>query len=189
MYSLYFVALLPPAKLSEQITSLKNYCKAQFGSGHALNSPPHITLHMPFKWKEARKQELIDCLNQVALAHEPFLIQLKDFDYFEPRVVFVNVLENTELRQLQKSLSEQMRRSLHLFNAAYKDRPFHPHMTIAFRDLRKAMFYEAKAYFSTQQLAMEFDAKNLTLLRHRDKTWEVEEQFSMGNKSLNSPND
>lgn len=176
--SFYFIAVLPPEQESDQITALKHYCKMHYHSGHALNSPPHITLHMPFKWNEKKRVVLQECLQKVAAETPPFQVQLQDFDFFEPRVVFVDVAENTELRELQKRLSKQMRLNLNLFNADYKDRPFHPHVTIAFRDLKKPKFYEAKTHFSGQKLAMDFRVNELVLLKHNGKKWEVNQRFA-----------
>lgn len=176
--SLYFIAVLPPEEESDQITDLKRYCKAHFGSGHALNSPPHITLHMPFKWNEKKRAVLDQCLDQVATATNAFRVQLQDYDFFEPRVVFVDVVENPALRELQQRLGKHMRLELNLFNADYKDRPFHPHVTIAFRDLKKPKFYEAKTHFSQQHMAMDFEIKDLVLLKHDGKGWQVEKRFS-----------
>lgn len=177
MASLYFIAVVPPVKESEEITSLKNYCKEHFGSAHALKSPPHITLHMPFKWNDKKRVLMEECLTKVATETEPFQVQLRDFDFFEPRVVFVDVIENLKLSELQKRLVKQMRLELNLFNADYKDRPFHPHVTIAFRDLKKPRFYEAQSHFSRQSISMRFEINDLVLLKHDGKGWEVDQRF------------
>lgn len=182
MTSLYFIAVVPPEKESDQITDLKKYCKEQYGSGHALKSPPHITLHMPFKWNNKKRGDLDRCLTQVAESTASFQMALRDFDFFEPRVVFVNVLENTALRELQKRLSKQMRLDLNLFNSDYKDRPFHPHVTIAFRDLKKPAFYEAKSYFSQQRIAIDFGVHELVLLKHDGIAWAIERRFALNQK-------
>ncbi len=181
MASLYFIAVLPHETLADKITLLKHHCKEHFGSGHALNSPPHITLHMPFKWNEKKRPALDTCLSQVAAESQKFQVQLLGFDFFEPRVVFVDVVENQDLKELQKRLSIQMRLDLNLFNADYKDRPFHPHVTIAFRDLKKPRFYEAKTYFSQQQFAEAFEVRDIVLLKHHGKNWEVEMRFPFDN--------
>ena len=48
----YFVALIPPSPVYEEAQALKEYFREKYNSKAALNSPPHITLHMPFFWKE-----------------------------------------------------------------------------------------------------------------------------------------
>lgn len=175
--SLYFIAVVPPERESDQITELKHYCREHYGSIHALRSPPHITLHMPFKWNDKKRMALDECLNQVAAETNAIQLQLRNFDFFDPRVVFVDVLENTALRELQQRLSKQMRLNLNLFNADYKDRPFHPHVTIAFRDLKKPRFFEAKTHFSEQKLKMDFAVGDLVLLKHDGTEWKIDHRF------------
>lgn len=100
---------------------------------------------------------------------------LKDFDFFEPRVVFVDVVENENLNKLQSQVVDTCRKQLKLDNANYKDRPFHPHITIGFRDLKKPMFYKAKKEFENRRVTLEFEANKVSLLQHDGKRWYVVE--------------
>lgn len=170
---LYFIAVVPPQEIQDRITELKHEVAKKFGSKHALNAPPHITLHMPFKWKDKRIGVLENVMHQINNELVDFEIELNDFDFFEPRVVFVNVLENEALSKLQKTVVDSCRKNLKLDNANYKDRPFHPHVTIAFRDLKKAMFYEAREYFNQQVFSCKFKVDELSLLKHDGGKWNV----------------
>lgn len=169
--SLYFIAAVPPTEIQDEITKLKHEVAERFESSHALRSPPHITLHMPFKWKDKRFDELKLVMEKLNAGIEPFEIKLKDFDFFEPRVVFVDVLESEELNQLQKQVVDVCRKDLKLDNANYKNRSFHPHVTIAFRDLKKSMFYEAKKEFEEREINFEFRVEEIRLLKHDGKKW------------------
>jgi len=155
---------------------MKQYCAEHFGSKHALRSPPHITLHMPFKWKERRLEELQQALAHAVAGFEAFDLELKDFDFFPPRVVFVDVAANQPLRELQRRVARHLR-SLQLFNADHKDQGFHPHVTIAFRDLKKPRFEQAKAYYETQNYEAQFLVDQVVLLKHNGKTWDTSECF------------
>ena len=46
---LYFIAIIPHSELREKIRKIKERMKSEYGAGHALKSPAHITLQMPFK--------------------------------------------------------------------------------------------------------------------------------------------
>ena len=173
MESLYFIAILPPIEIQTEITAFKQLIAKKFGSTHALNAPPHITLHMPFKWKEKKSGQLMEVLRQLNQDFAPFEIVLKDFDFFEPRVVFVDVLENTPLRTLQSSVDDTCRKQLKINNGNYKDQAFHPHVTIGFRDLKKPMFYQAKEAFERMHYERCFSAKELQLLQHNAGKWEL----------------
>lgn len=172
--SLYFIGVVPPPKLREEITQLKVLVAERFDSKHALKSPPHITLHMPFKWKDKKKEQLEEVMKSINKELEPFPVELKNFNFFEPRVVFVDVQKNDALTELQKNVTELCRKKLNLDNANYRDRPFHPHMTIGFRDLRKPAFYEAKNYFKQRAFEGIWMVEEVSLLKYDGKRWGVE---------------
>lgn len=171
--SLYFIAIVPPIEIQDEITKLKHEVAERYESKHALCSPPHITLHMPFKWKEKRFDELAGLIKNLNGDLEPFEVQLRGFDFFEPRVVFMDVVKNETLNLLQHDVVEACRKQLKLDNANFKNRAFHPHVTIGFRDLKKRMFYEAKKEFEKREVSCEFQAKEITLLKHDGKKWNV----------------
>jgi 2'-5' RNA ligase len=171
--SLYFIAVVPPLAIQEEITHLKHVVAEKFGSKHALNAPPHITLHMPFKWKEKKISKLHTAIDEINADLQPFNVELQGFDFFEPRVVFVHVVQNDSLNSLQALVVDRCRKKLKLDNGNYKDRPFHPHVTIAFRDLRKRTFHEAKAYFEKRAYSKTFKAERVQLLKHDGKKWNI----------------
>lgn len=170
--SLYFIGIVPPEKIRDEITQLKVLMAERFNSKHALKSPPHITLHMPFKWKEKKRDALFSALHRMEQGLEPFQLMLEGFGFFEPRVVYVDTLKNKALDELQRHITDVCRKQLHLNNANYKDRPFNPHMTIGFRDLRKPMFAEAKKYFEKREYHAQFLVTELQLFRYSSQKWQ-----------------
>ena len=64
-------------------------------------------------------------------------------------------------------------------------RPFHPHITIATRDLFKKTFYEAWPIFEKEKFEEEWLAESLSVLRHNKKNWDVIQtsQFIMHSKT------
>ncbi|HHP7240301.1 MAG TPA: 2'-5' RNA ligase family protein [Cyclobacteriaceae bacterium] len=170
---LYFIALLPPEVMMNEIIKLKNFVFEKYKSKQALKSPPHITLHMPFKWREDREDKLIDSIQEVSGSMYPFIISLNGFDFFKQRVVFIKVSLSEELKYLQKKIARMAAQHLKINNADYKNRPFHPHITIAFRDLKKENFQAARNYFEKQDFSRHFTAIDITLLKHNGKYWEA----------------
>ena len=169
--SFYFLALIPDEKTCEEIVAFKQQSADLFGSKAALRSPPHITLHMPFKWREDRENVLVERLEAFQFEDFPVEIELHNFDFFPPRVAFVNVVKNETLQHLQKELVQHVRKKLNIYNADYKDRPFHPHITVAFRDLKKAVFPDAQKHFSSLIYEVTFTASGFSLLKHDGKVW------------------
>ena len=168
---LYFLAIIPPQPIYDEVMTLKQEVLEKFDSKAALRSPPHITLHMPFKWKEKKEEHLIQKLSEFQFEASSFSLELQNFDFFPPRVVFVDLVNNELLNQMQKELVTHVRKALNILNADYKDKPFHPHMTIAFRDLKKNRFQEVEEYFSKKEYKASFEVSGFHLLKHDGKRW------------------
>lgn len=175
--ALYFVAILPPSSISREIQLLKEHIRDTYLSKAALNSPPHITLHMPFQWKEAKEEKLLSAFKQFAAGKSEVKIQLNGFSCFAPRVIYINVLESEPLRLLQSELHRFCKTELNLFNAQYRDMPFHPHVTLAFRDLKKDKFENAWNEFRDKKFSGEFITNKVTLLKHDGKVWKPARDF------------
>ncbi len=176
-FGLFFIAILPPEPIQKEVTLIKEEVRDKFGSKHALKSPPHITLHMPFRWKLKKLDRLHTATNLMAKDLIPFNIELSAFGSFPPRVIFIDVVENQHLRALQNRIARLSRLHLGLDNADYKNRGFHPHMTIAFRDLKKSKFASAWSKFRSRSFHTTFSVEQLTLLMHRDNRWSVYKTF------------
>ncbi len=181
---LYFIAIVPPSPVYEEAQELKVYFRDHYKSKASLNSPPHITLHMPFRWKEKKEEELIVNLNKFASNFTPFDLKLKNFSCFSPKVIFIDVDTNAELNELQKELHKFCKREFNLFNAAYKEQPFYPHLTLAFRDLKKPAFHKAWEEFKDRELRADFPVNQITLLKHTGKVWQVYNDFSLSDVAV-----
>jgi 2'-5' RNA ligase len=175
--ALFFIAVVPPLDIQAEVTQLKEQVRDRYGSKHALNAPPHITLHMPFKWKLKKLDLLLKAMGKMAESCNAFEVRLKDFKAFPPRVIYIDVLQNEQLRSLHKHVYVVARRQLGLDNVDYKDRGFQPHMTIAFRDLKKSKFTDAWEDFSKRKFEAVFSAACVTLLRHQAGQWTVYQNF------------
>jgi 2'-5' RNA ligase len=174
---LYFIAIVPPTPIYDEALEQKEYFKTHYNSKASLNSPPHITLHMPFRWKEKEEKELATKLEKFSKSNHPVAIKLDNFSSFPPRVIFINIVMNEELAVLQKNLQRYCKRVLNLFNSNYKELPFHPHLTVAFRDLKKPNYQKAWEEFKSKNFQAEFIADRITLLKHTGKVWEVHKEF------------
>jgi len=175
----YFVALIPPSPVYEEAHKLKEYFKERYQTKAALNSPPHITLHMPFLWNEEKEKKLTGKLQEFAGKCDPIKLCLDNFSCFPPRVIFMNVTESDALGEFQKELHRFFKRELNIFNANYQDKPFHPHLTLAFRDLKKSQYHLAWQEFSKKEYKAEFMADTMALLKHNGKSWDVLKEFHL----------
>ncbi len=173
----YFIALLPPQEIQEQITEIKQYFAENYGSSGALKSPPHITLQPPFKWVTAEIGKVEESLEKFAIAHQPIPITLSGFAAFPPRVIYANPLKTPGLLEIEKDLSEYLETNLGIADPVAKSRPFTPHLTVAFRDLTKGNFKAAWPEFEKRSLNFEFTTFELTLLIHDGERWNIRREF------------
>lgn len=177
---LLFVAVIPAEEIREEVTAFKQYALERFDSGRALRSPAHITLIPPFRWSPDRLPALKNSLEQFSHHCAPFYLTLDGFDCFRPRVIFVNVAPSEELNRLQSALEQHLVTECSLKNE--RNHGFHPHMTVAFKDLRRSVFPAAWQYFSQQAYLRGFEVDRYFLLRHSGRRWEVYHTFAFGKK-------
>ncbi len=175
--NLFFVALLPPLGIQQKANTIKHHFAEVYNSKAALKSPPHITLQPPFYWERERLTELKTVLADFGQQQRSIPIILDGFAAFKPRVIYINVHKTPELLALQRDLMLKLESSLNIVHQLSKARPFAPHMTVAFKDLSKANFYQAWDKFQEESFAHEFTASELTLLQHNGKKWEINTEF------------
>ena len=176
----YFVGLLPPASLEAQFNLLKQGFADQFQVKYALKAPAHLTLKMPFLYKEAKEGELAVRLTTLLEKQEPFLLQLTRIGHFGNRNIHQQVAPSESLMQLQTTLRSFCKRSLHLVEEL-SDRNFQPHLTLAYKDLKPANFEEVLAFARNNAVRGEFLVEKAYLMKKVDNRWQVIAPLIFGN--------
>ncbi len=180
--ALYFIAILTPDNVSKVINEYKNYFKDTYRVSRALNSPPHITLFPPFRWPVSKIGILNTSLRKFSEIHQGMYIHMQGFGAFRPRVIYTGISENEPLKMLWQALATWLQKDIQL-GTGPDQRGFHPHITLAFKDLTSEIFYKAWPEFKDRQLDMQFFAEQLSLLKHNGRQWEVLRDFPL-NESL-----
>jgi 2'-5' RNA ligase len=175
----YFIAIIPPEPIFSEAQRLKEHCKEIYHSKASLNSPPHITLHMPFLWKEKKEIVLTERLTIFASTQRLFDLRIKNFNAFSPRVIYMDVVASEGLSLFQKELERFCKRSFQLFNANRLDHAYHPHITLAFRDLKKDQFALAWNEFNSKKFEATCTVDKFALLKHNGSVWNVLTEFSL----------
>ena len=120
---------------------------------------------------EEKEQQLLADVDTISLQVQPFTISLNNFSAFKPRTIFVDVVVNEELRSLKADVDAFFSKSG--YKIKIDSRPFHPHITIATRDLHKKDFQEAWPLFGTKKFKGGCEATGLSVLRHNGSSWDV----------------
>lgn len=151
----------------------------RFNCKVALKSPAHITLVPPFEMPDESQQAMKELLQPFAARQQSLSIHLKNFAVFKPRVIYVHVQPSTPLSDLKINLQTTLQQASR-FHIKKEERPFHPHVTIANRDLKKEDFSQAWQHFQQVSFEVTFRASALSLLRHNNHMWEIAGTFPLG---------
>lgn len=133
---------------------------------------------------EAKEKALAKDAEDIAGQLHPFPIRTKNFSAFKPRTLFIDVELSKELVHA-KSIVDKFFKQNEFYSIKVDTRPFHPHITIATRDLFKKTFYEAWPLFEKEKFEEQWTAFGLSILRHNKKNWDVLQtsQFQIINKT------
>lgn len=178
MNSLYFIAITPDDVVSKEVVALKNHMASTYSSRAALTSPPHITLYPPFKMDSEKENAIINSINDFVKEKKSFSFKLNGFGCFKPRVIFINPEKSNELNMLQQQLLLHLKTSINLYDSQ-NERTYHPHMTIATRDLQKEYFFKAWDEFQNKKFNATFNVDSIVLLKHNGKNWLIYKIFRL----------
>jgi 2'-5' RNA ligase len=174
----YFIAIVPEGEIQEKAADLKLQLKEKFNLKYALRSPAHVTLKMPFLWNEAKEDRLRSELGLFFQGQLPFRLKFKGIGKFSDRVIYMKVSENKALRRLQTELTMMCKIQLNLAQEL-SDYAYHPHMTIAFKDLKKGRFEEYFEFIKSKSFSRQMKVDHIALLKREDGRWAVLQSFPL----------
>lgn len=171
-HSIFYIAILCPEKINERVEMMKQWMKKEFGCIVAMKSPAHITIVPPFWMANEKQEELIKVFESFRSAIDEVEINLSGFGHFQKNVLFVNVKENSLLTELKTEAENYFSR--HFEGEIKKEaRAFHPHVTIATRDVKPSAFARAWDYFSKLELEESFTASAISLMKLESGKWNL----------------
>ncbi len=180
--SMYFIAILPPGDVSDELDGFKHDFADRFNSRSALRIQPHITLKAPFHLPSGKQPELLDWFLRLDFPVPAFEQELRDFGFF-PRVrkpvIFVQPVLNPSLIAVQKHILFRIKEAFPSLSPSEYELAFHPHITIAYRDLKPSMFRAAWEEYGSKRYGALFTVNQVTLLRHEGEKWQVLTQTAL----------
>ncbi len=174
----YFIALVPPEPVFSELNQLKAQISEKYQTKAALQSPPHVTLHMPFRFRESKEVEILNTLDKLNF-NKALEMDQNGFGAFPPRVLYVNVNLTEELKIFQKEVGVKVRRHLKVVKEEYRGQAFHPHLTLAFRDLRPIHFVQAWNDYKDKEIYFHWKANSFFLMKHSGLAWCLYKEFNL----------
>lgn len=174
--NLYFIALIPYDDVADAVTGFKNDFAENYSSSKALRSMPHITLKAPFKLAKREHKQLQEWFKGIRPMVESFMVELEDFGSFPNKdnpVIYVKPVMTPNLERLQKAILNSFEHAYPQITIPYTERAFHPHMTIAYRDLTPDQYARAIDVYQHKKYSAFFRADKFCLLQHNGKQWNV----------------
>ncbi len=177
---LYFLAIIPDEPLRVEVKALKEEIREHFGVKHALKSPAHITLIPPFKRELRHLTFLSDSLVRFAGNQIPFTVYLSRFGSFPTRVIYIDIVQPEPIIWLHSDLCKTLLDEF-LFHPNELKGKFHPHMTLATRDLTPEAYQKAWPEYKNRIFNAKIDVKSVFLLKHNGKYWDIHREFCFRN--------
>jgi 2'-5' RNA ligase len=172
-FSLFYVAVVCPDNIEAQVADFKKYMEDKYGCRAASKSPAHITIVPPFRAEDEIEKNLLDFVNTYNMGVVPFDIQLKGYNQFADRVLFIDVTPNEQLNSLEQECMTEFTAQFPSIIFGVKP-PFNPHVTIATRDIPEGRIGEARNYFETNHpFDTSFEARELKLFKLDRGWWKV----------------
>ncbi|MHB1920710.1 MAG: 2'-5' RNA ligase family protein [Chitinophagaceae bacterium] len=179
---IYFLAIIPDKKVTEEVTEIKEEIALGTGSSHALKVLPHITLQSPFKAEPSLEDYFLEKLMEFAQDFSSFKVTLKDFGSFsrdDSPVLYLKVIKNEALLGIHRKLMNFLQREFG-FSPLLARTSFSPHLTLAYRDLSPEQFQGIWPMMENRSYEASFTVTSFHFLRHNGKSWDILQEISLG---------
>jgi len=132
---------------------------------------------MPFKKHPTDEFELINHLNEFVIGKKSFEIELNGYSHFSTNVLFIKIENHFNLINLQTDLRNFLIDKLN-FSKQEIQKTFHPHLTLATRDLTIELFAKIWPQFKNKDYKSKFLVDSIFLLKHNGKYWNIFKEFN-----------
>jgi 2'-5' RNA ligase len=171
--ALYFIALVPPLKIREEVKELKIEIERKYMALHAQKLPAHITVIPPVWLENQQENPFLDLVFTIAEESNPFKIHLLNFHRFGQKIIYIKIKDHEPIKKLQERLQYALGKIIPVNDST----KFHPHITLATKDLSHQHFKTAWQEFKERSFEASFNADSLIVFKHNGKTWDVFKTF------------
>lgn len=177
----YLLVLSPHKELWDKIIKVKEEFSDEHKSDHAKWGKPHITL-VNFIQYGMMEERIINRLRNVAMAHYPFKVELKDFGSFPSHTIYINVTSRVPVQSLVKMIRTETQRLMKLNDDNKPHFILEPHLTIA-RKLKPWQYEKGWLEYSNKRFTGRFIADSMQLLKRPvgEMKYQVVKRFEFQN--------
>ncbi len=191
----YPIVIYLDKNLTKEVSSLQQKLSKLTGTRACLDLwEPHLTIGSAVI--EDNVELLAQDIQNAVKGIHPFKVQLKDFAYMNiwtgikmapsyilhsirslefkdtlkrvtmsPYVVYIHVIKNNNLEELAKTIKTVTDKRKLAYRQPW---PYTPHITIAFRDLTKEGFVQAKKLLATEKFSGELLIDHIAIVKEND---------------------
>lgn len=170
----HFIGVLLPEDIAFTLEDCRRYMKQAYGCKSGHKTPIHITLVPPFCLQEEfSTKDLVTAIEKDVIPQNlGFSAHIENFDAFGDRTLFANVISNEKWTKLRdetvKSILKACPRCI-----KKQQHPFHPHGTIANRDIPLGIIDSALEVMNELNLVEDFPVDNITIFERKGFCWEA----------------
>lgn len=167
--SLYFVAIEPQAALFQKIKGIQRDFSKRFQAEKAYRNFPHITIVPPFMHDEKNESEVVGHFLKATPLSSPFTVKLNgygSFDHKKHPVIFIKPEASEALNEIYRVFA----RFMDCFQFV---RNFHPHVTVAYRDLSYENYDKAWKEYAALSFNENFEVSRIGLYKHYEQKWNL----------------
>ena len=174
---LKLIALLLPDAISQHVKNEQQFIAKTWGPKHALRTPPHITIIPPLSVTDDEEKSLLKIGEKIRQSTHVFTLHLDQYDTFKPRVVFIHLSDSSELNVLHDLWRKDLMKIMPHLMDRYPERPYHPHITLANRDVTPDQFKKIWAHYAEKTYTASFQINTFWILNHEHHGWVKEKEF------------
>lgn len=180
---IYMLAIMPPTELAQDIRNIQLEIGRKYDTKEAIKRPVHITLVPPYKATAETEETIINEMTEWAALQIPFPVTLENYGVFRNRspVLYISVARNDLLQLFHKDLDRKVRQVLPGTDIR-KNMPFHPHVTVGFKDLSPEQFVHAEREYNNKEFFSTFVVDHFYFWKHNGSNWEVQADFEIGTR-------
>ena len=150
----------------------------KFGLCWGLRQSPHVTIKAPFDTEKL--EPFVDYLEGLAKEIVPFDVELNGFNYFKPKVIFLDVKENPSLKDLHFRILKDVKEKFKIEPHQFEGENVKFHSSLALEDVTEEKFEKAKKYLTKYNPNFKFKAKTLGIFYHLgDAGWVIVRRINL----------